>query len=139
MMKNTLRILGVLMLLGATTFAGTISITNANFSDVTANGCGMGYVYQVGVGSAPCNLLPYPQQNLNGVSGIGWTFGQPPEGGGGDGLATGNSAFNPPQSSKRRQYFSVALRFYCGPEVHSGLLSRRARGNGQSDGGSSDN
>jgi hypothetical protein len=100
MKKNALRILAVLVLLGATAFAGSITINNPNFAAISANGCGSGYVSQYDSGSTSCSQSPTPNQNLNGVTGIGWTFSDSsawtPSNGVGSGLTVPNSPFNPP-------------------------------------------
>ena len=94
----------VVVLLGASAFAGSISITNSNFSSV-AIACTSGYSYQQsGLTVNTCdNSGGGFQQSLNGASGIGWTFADGPGVGQpfftnqyGDGLTVANSPFNPP-------------------------------------------
>jgi len=98
-----IRTLSVTILLAASAFAGTVSITNPDFSAV-AVACSSGYSYQqstVAVGSCNTSGSGF-QQNLNGSPNIGWTFTDtPPSGyffgyGHGAGLTTAGTAFTPP-------------------------------------------
>jgi len=115
MKRNALKILAVVTLLGAASFAATI--VNSNFSAVSGNGCGAayggnGYVYQVDSAGNSCIVSGNPQQNLNGALGIGWTFADSsawtPDNGLGDGLTLANSPFNPPSFSTPYGTFSQA-------------------------------
>ena len=93
----------VVMLLGVSAFAGTISIANSNFSNV-AIACASYSYQQSGLAVNTCdNSGGGFQQNLNGAPGIGWTFADGPGVGQyffanqyGDGLTVANSPFNPP-------------------------------------------
>ncbi len=75
--------------------ASSLSVVNPDFSAPPIP-CSLDYAYQ---GSGNCSTttsgdLPFPQQNLNGVSGVGWTFGS-----NGDGLTGPNTPFDPPSFS----------------------------------------
>ena len=78
--------------------ASTLTIVNPDFSTPAIPCTSLDYVYQ---GSGTCSSEtgggnPFPQDNLNAVSGVGWTFGAA-----GDGLTGPGTAFsNPPAPSR---------------------------------------
>ena len=89
-----IRLIFVSSLLPVAAIASSLSVVNPDFS-VPAIPCSLDYAYQ---GSGNCSSTvgsnPFPQQNLNGVSGVGWTFANA-----GDGLTGPDTIFNPPSFS----------------------------------------
>jgi hypothetical protein len=85
----------VSLLFPATAIPSSLTVVNADFSAPPIP-CNLDYAYQ---GPGNCSTttsgdLPFPQQNLNGASGVGWTFGSA-----GDGLTGPATPFNPPSFS----------------------------------------
>lgn len=88
-MRNFALFIAVI-LLSSVAFAAGLPIVNPNFA-VPPIACGGNYAYQTFGGD--CGGPLAPQQDFNGTSGFGWTFG--PDG---NGLTGPGTAFNPPNN-----------------------------------------
>jgi hypothetical protein len=93
---TTLLIFAAMLVLAAVpASAQELYIINRIFANVPVT-CGGGFAYQSYEG-ANCSNPTFPQQSLDGVAGIGWSFREAdPTADSGSGITNANTGFNPP-------------------------------------------